>query len=436
MENFENSEPKKEEIPLFESVMQETEKTKKQRKTIRVSLGTTVVCVLLAAVFVFMGTFAGLSVFYQGEINRAFSMAEALDFSKLSELEKLFEDNYLYEIDSEAQKDAIAQAYVYYSGDQYASYYSAEDWKKEMEAASGNSVGIGVSIVQNKNNQIEIVQVMSDGPAKKAGLQVGDIIDSVEGTPASEIGFNGLPAAIVGEIGTAVKIGIIRGGEKMEISVIRNTYKADTIITEVVTYGDEKFGYIYITEFLSYYTTAPDFFYAVDALLAADVEGLIFDVRNNLGGDLNAVVAMLDYLLPEGPIVHLTDKDGVEFRVFESDGYEIDLPMVVLTNGNSASAAELFTSSLKDYDKATIIGTKTYGKGCGQTSKTLRDGSVVFITDFLYDPPFSENYDGVGIYPDIEVELPEEWRGMNLFLIPHDVDTQLQRAVEELASID
>ncbi len=436
MENFENSEPKKEETPLFESVMQETEKPKKQHKTIRVSLGTTIVCVLLAAVFVFMGTFAGLSVFYQGEINRAFSMAEALDFSKLSELEKLFEDDYLYEIDSEAQKDAIAQAYVYYSGDKYASYYSAEAWKKEKEAASGNSVGIGVSIVQNKNNQIEIVQVMNDGPAKKAGLQVGDIIDSVEGTPASEIGFDGLPAVIVGETGTPVKIGIIRNGEKMEVSVIRNKYKADTIITEVVTYGDEKFGYVYITEFLSYYTTALDFFSAVDALLEVGVEGLVFDVRNNLGGDLNAVVPMLDYLLPEGPIVHLTDKDGVEFEVHESDEFEVDLPMVILTNGNSASAAELFTSSLKDYDKATIIGTKTYGKGCGQTGTPLRDGSVVFVTSFLYNPPFSENYDGVGIYPDIEIELPEEWQGMNLFLVPHEEDTQLKRAIEELASID
>lgn len=437
MENMENSKSENREAPLYESVMPAEKPSKKKRKPVTVSIGTLVVCILLSAVFVFMSTFVGLKIFYEGEINRAFSMAKGLDFSKLSELEKLFEENYLYEIDTEAQKNAIAESYVYYSGDKYASYYSADEWAEEMAASSGNSHGIGVSIVKKDNGEVEVVQVMSGAPAEKAGVMVGDIIDSVEGVPASEIGFDGLPGAIGGEEGTAVKVGFIRNGEKIELSIIRGKYKAETIIAEMITTREgEKIGYIHITEFLSYQTTALDFFDAVDGLVKAGVEGLIFDVRNNLGGDLAAVVPMLDYLLPEGPIVHLVDKDGVEFDSYESGKSEIDLPMVVLTNGNSASAAELFTSSLMDYEKATVIGTKTYGKGCGQTGEMLSDGSVVFITSFLYNPPFSENYDGVGITPDIEVALPEEWQNKNLFLLPAEEDTQLHKAVEVLASAD
>ena len=437
MENMENSKSENMETSLYESVMSAEKTPKKKRKPMTVSIGTLIVCILLSAVFVFMSTFVGLKIFYEGEINRTFSMAKGLDFSKLSELEKLFEENYLYEVDTEAQKNAIAESYVYYSGDKYASYYSADEWAEEMAASTGNSHGIGVSIVKKDNGEVEVVQVMSGAPAEKAGVMVGDIIDSVEGVPASEIGFDGLPGAIGGEEGTAVKVGFIRGGEKIELSIIRGKYKAETIIAEMITTREgEKIGYIHITEFLSYQTTALDFFDAVDGLVKAGAEGLIFDVRNNLGGDLAAVVPMLDYLLPEGPIVHLVDKDGVEFDSYESGKSEIDLPMVVLTNGNSASAAELFTSSLMDYEKATIIGTKTYGKGCGQTGQMLSDGSVVFITNFLYNPPFSENYDGVGIIPDIEAELPEEWQNKNLFLLPAEEDTQLHKAVEVLASAD
>lgn len=437
MENMENSESKREDAPLYERVMPSETRPKKTRRPLTVSIGTLVVCILLSAVFVFMSTFVGLKIFYEGEINKAFSMAQALDFAKLSELEELFEENYLYELDTEAQKEAIAQSYVYYSGDKYASYYSADAWADEIATSSGNSRGIGVSIVQKENGEVEVVQVMSGAPAEKAGIKVGDIIDSVEGVPASEIGFDGLPGAIGGEEGTAVKVGIIRDGLKMELSVIRGKYKAETIIAEMITTKDgETFGYIHITEFLSYQTTTLDFFTAVEGLISAGAEGLIFDVRNNLGGDLSAVVAMLDYLLPEGPIVHLVDKEGVEFDSYQSGKSEIDLPMVVLTNGNTASAAELFTSSLMDYEKATVVGTKTFGKGCGQTGQMLSDGSVVFITNFLYNPPFSENYDGVGISPDVEVELPEEWQNKNLFLLPEEEDTQLHKAVEVLASAE
>ncbi|MBQ3488959.1 MAG: S41 family peptidase, partial [Clostridia bacterium] len=140
------------------------------------------------------------------------------------------------------------------------------------------------------------------------------------------------------------------------------------------------------------------------------------------------------YLLPEGPLVHIYSAGSEKPMTYYSQKGEVDLPMIVLTNENTASASELFTSALRDYQKAEIVGTKTFGKGCGQTGKILSDGSVVFITNFMYNPPYSENYDGVGIYPDHEVVLPEHLENTNLFLIPHGEDIQLQKAVSVLTA--
>ena len=159
---------------------------------------------------------------------------------------------------------------------------------------------------------------------------------------------------------------------------------------------------------------------------------LIFDVRYNPGGDLRSIVSILDYLLPEGPIVRITDKDGNVVETYESDADSLDLPMCVLTNGSTASAAELFTSALKDYKKATVVGTNTYGKGTVQTVIGLPDGSGIGISYRLYNPPFSDNYEGVGIAPDYEVEPDKSLEGKNIYKITDSEDNQLQKAVEIL----
>ena len=142
---------------------------------------------------------------------------------------------------------------------------------------------------------------------------------------------------------------------------------------------------------------------------------------------------MIDYIVPEGPIVHLTDLEGnKKFATPVSDKHEINCPMVVLVNGNTASAAELFTSALKDYNKVTIVGTNTFGKGCGQSGFTLSSGAVLYVTTFLYSPPTSLNYDKKGIAPDVEVNLPDEYKNTNLFLLEPENDAQLLRALEEI----
>jgi carboxyl-terminal processing protease len=271
---------------------------------------------------------------------------------------------------------------------------------------------------------------MDGSPAEKAGLLPGDIVTAIDSTGVKEVGYLTAIDLVRGEIGSEISMEVRRGEETMTLTAVRSTYTPQTVYAETVSRDGKLYGYVRIVEFLSVQTTYNQFKKAVDTLVEANVEGLIFDLRDNSGGDLNAIVRILDYLLPEGPIVHMFYAGEEKPYTYSSGASEIDLPMVVLTNGNTASASELFTSALRDYGKAEIVGQKTFGKGCGQTGAQLSDGSVVFITTFLYNPPYSESYDGIGIYPDYEVEMADEWKDKNLFVIPHEQDAQLLKAVE------
>ena len=170
-------------------------------------------------------------------------------------------------------------------------------------------------------------------------------------------------------------------------------------------------------------------------MVQSGVTSLIFDVRYNPGGELDSITQILDYLLPEGPIIRTVDRDG-NWDAIYSNAASLDMPMAVLVNGSTASAAELFTSALKDYGKAIVVGTQTYGKGTMQTVIPLDDGSAISISTRMYYPPFSENYEGVGIKPDIIVEMADEVKNINIYKITDHQDTQLQAAIEALLSLD
>ncbi len=401
---------------------------KKQRGPIRVSLGVCVLCVLLAGLMVFMGTYITVSLEAERAINAAYG--DAAKYDKLLEVAELYEKYYYYDVDEKTEGDKLASMYGLAIGDRYTSYYTPKEWSDSYNASMGNAIGIGVYVVMNEDSQILIARVMKDTPAAKAGLREGDIITAVDGNEVLTVGYEAAVDLVLGEIGTTVSFDVLRGAEKLKIDVTRGLYDPQTVFAETVTVENNLYGYIHIIQFEG--TTPKQFKSAVEALLEAGAKGLIFDVRDNPGGDLNAIVEILDYLLPEGPIVHIVETDESQNKTYSSDAKEIDLPMVVLANGNTASAAELFTSALKDYEKAEIVGKKTYGKGCGQEGMVLSDGSVVFLTTFLYNPPFSENYDGIGIIPNHEVALDIEWSAMNLMLVPHDKDAQLQKAVDVL----
>ena len=193
---------------------------------------------------------------------------------------------------------------------------------------------------------------------------------------------------------------------------------------------DDKTGIVRIYEFTE--TTDEGVIETVERLRKNGAERLIFDMRYNPGGELSGVVDTLDYLLPAGPIVHMTDAQGNVTSEYTSDASSVEMPMAILCNEGTASAAELFTSAMKDYEKAVVVGTSTFGKGTVLHVCRLPDGSGIYFSAEMFNPPFSENFEGVGVIPDLEVELPEEAQNMNFYLIPDELDTQLQAALAAL----
>ncbi len=396
----------------------------KKREPVRVSLKVLILCILLTGIIISSVTCAAFSAYY-GRFS---------ELKKLQEIAALYEKNYLYDVDRDALSEELAKTYVYMNGDRFSSYYSAEEWAEQQASASGNSVGIGVYVTVSDSDEIYIAQVMGNSPAEKAGLRAGDVIVAIDGTVVKEVGYLQAIDLVRGETGSSISLQVLRGEELLTLTAIRSTYTPQTVYAETVLRDGELYGYVRIVEFLSVQTTYNQFKNAVNALKDAGVKGLIFDLRDNSGGDLNAILRILDYLLPKGPLVHIFYTGEEKPVTHYSGASEVDLPMVVLANGNTASAAELFTSALRDYDKAEIVGEKTFGKGCGQSGAMLSDGSIVFITTFLYNPPYSESYDGIGIVPDHEVAMTEKWKDKNLFLVPHEEDDQLKKAIDLIVS--
>ncbi|MEG1849477.1 MAG: S41 family peptidase, partial [Oscillospiraceae bacterium] len=229
--------------------------------------------------------------------------------------------------------------------------------------------------------------------------------------------------ALKGEPGTNVTVLIRRGGTEKSLTITRRKVEVPSVYYRTI----EKTGYVRIKEFND--NTPAQFDRAIERLTAEKVEALIFDLRGNPGGTMEGVAQILDTLLPEGPIVSATYKDSEPKVLHTSDAEEIDLPMVVLTNEKTASAAELFAQALKDYNKAKTVGTVTYGKGVMQTIYPLNDGSALDITVAYYNPPFSENFNGVGVKPDYEVKISAELE-QELDRLDEYSDPQLKKAME------
>ena len=216
--------------------------------------------------------------------------------------------------------------------------------------------------------------------------------------------------------------------EQFDVTLTRRIVEEQSVTYEAIELPNlvTPIAYIRLMDFND--TTAAQFADALSRGSEDRAHGYIVDVRNNGGGELSSILEILDMLLPEGPIVRIQYKDGTE-QVYESDANEFKAPMVVLANSNTASAAELFVSALKDYQRAVVVGTVTYGKGTVQSLIPFEDGSALRISTSMYAPPYSDNYEGIGVTPDIESELDEQYRGINLFKLAHDNDAQLQAAL-------
>lgn len=392
----------------------------------KVSIGAAIVLMLLAALVTFQITYVGLSNKYKKDLNSVLESQQL--FSKLSMVDSYYHSLYIGELDEEELIDNTIRGYVYGTGDKYAYYLDREQYAELISDTNAEMQGIGVYVIF-QNDVIEIISVMPDSPALEAGIEPGDLVVYVGGESVAEIGYNAAISKLKGEAGTYAEFTVLRGEELIDFKIKRGYVNEQTVMSRTLE-SDPTTG---IVRILSFDLGTPEQFKeACKNLIDGGVNKFVFDVRYNPGGDLRSIVEILDYLLPEGPIVRITDKDGNVVETYTSDASSLDLPICVLTNGSTASAAELFTSALKDYKKATVVGTNTYGKGTVQTIIPLSDGTGIGISYRLYCPPFSDNFEGVGIAPDVEVEPDESLAGKNIYKITDSEDNQLQKAVEIL----
>lgn len=346
----------------------------------------------------------------------------------LASFRKVLEKEYLGEIDDNELIEGAIKGYIAGLNDPYTEYYTKEEMKKLMDTTNGNYVGIGIYMLLDKEkNAIVIIKPMEGSPAEKAGLLPGDVISKVDGEPYTLETITAISDKIKGKAGTKVKLKICRGEtETFEVEVERQKILISHIKTEVL---ENNIGYIYISDFDG--GCADEFTEKYKELEKQGIKKLIIDIRNNGGGIVDEAIDILKLITNKGDKLLITKDKKENEKITKNDKNPIiEMPIVVLTNSYSASASEILTGALKDNEKATIVGTTTYGKGVIQTIHQLTDGSGLKITTNEYYTPNYNKINKIGIEPNIEVELPKEYE--NALVIPKDKDTQLQKAIELL----
>jgi len=345
---------------------------------------------------------------------------------KVSEISQDLNEYFIDDYDETKLADAAADAMVKATGDRWSYYVSAADYASYEEQMNNAYVGIGVTIEQNDEaGGFTITAVTKGGPAEAAGVKVGDILVSVEGKSVKELGKSGTVNAVRGKEGTEVSLTFRRDGSEYTASIKRRS-----IHTPVATYlmTDDKIGVVTIKNFDT--NCSSETINAVNTLLAQGAKGLVFDVRNNPGGLKTELVKVLDRLLPEGPLFRSRDYAGRE-SVDSSDATCVKLPMAVLVNADSYSAAEFFAAAMQEYQAATVVGAKTVGKGNFQNTFRLSDGSAIAISVGKYFTPHNRSLTNVGVTPDVPVALSED-SNEKLYAdqLPVKDDPQLQAALK------
>lgn len=345
--------------------------------------------------------------------------------SKLEMLEMYIRGYYLDEIDDDQMEDYLYYGLVAGLGDPYAAYYNEEETQSMLDSSSGNYCGIGAVFSQNlMTGVITVTRVYEGCPSYEAGILPEDILYMVEGEEITGQDLTNVVTKIKGEEGTEVTITMLRGEKTIDFTMKRQMIEVPTIEHEMLA---DHVGYILITEFDG--VTDEQFGEALDELETQGMKSLVIDLRNNGGGSVESVCNIADVLLPEGPIVY-TEYKGEEREARNSDKECIEIPMAVIINGASASASEILSGALQDYGAAKIVGTQSYGKGIVQSVLDLQDGTALKLTTAKYYTPNGNDIHGVGITPDVEIDLPEELKTEVTLSLEEDV--QLQKAIEVL----
>lgn len=348
--------------------------------------------------------------------------------TKLQQLQALIEERFIGEADKTKMEDAAANAMIQSLGDRWSYYISAEEFAGYMEQMKNAYVGIGVTIQNTAGDHgFEIIAVKEGGPAEKAGIKPGDILTRVENQSVELLGMDATRNIVRGEEGTKVKITIRRGDEMWDLSVMRQSIQTIVASYELL---DGDIGLITIANFDD--RCASETIAAIEAVIGQGAKSLIFDVRNNPGGYAHELTKVLDYLLPKVEIFHTIDYAGNE-DVVNSDENFLKMPMAVLVNGNSYSAAEFFAATLSYYDWATTVGEATVGKGYFQKTYSLGDGSAVGLSVGKYFTPDGSSLEGVGIQPDAPVPVDKETAAKIYYnTLPAMEDPQVLAAIAAL----
>ena len=347
--------------------------------------------------------------------------------NELNKYKKIIDKYYLGDVDEEKLKEGAIKGYIEGLGDKYSEYISKEDMEDYMADTTGNFVGIGIYMVQDtKSNKIMVLSPIKGGPAEKAGIQPGDYIISVDDVDYAGDQMSVAANKIKGEAGTTVKIKILRDSETKEYELKREKITVNPVEGKVL---DNNIGYLEFSSFDD--GTAEEFKNKYEELQKQGITSLIIDLRNNGGGIVKEALEIADYILNKDDVIlYEVDKNDKETVEKSTNDPIINMPIVVLTNGNTASSSEILAGALKDHGKATIVGEKTYGKGVIQQLLTLPDGSGLKITSEEYLTPNKTKINGIGIEPDEQISLPDTVK--NVLNVEEKDDTQLQKAIEIL----
>ncbi len=334
-------------------------------------------------------------------------------------------DTYFYkeDVDKDAMVDGIYKGMVESLGDPYSEYYSKEELESLYQDSFGVYYGVGAYVsLDTTTGLAKVSGIIADSPAEEADLRAEDIIYKVDDVDVTGMSLQETVSLIKGDENTTVKLTLIRDGKEIEKEVTRRKVESPTVNFKML---DDGMAYIQITEFDT--VTVDQFTEAMAMARGNDMKGLILDLRSNPGGNLSSVVSIAKQMLPKGLIVYTEDRDGNREEYSCDGSKELDVPMVVLVNGNSASASEILAGAIKDYGIGTLVGTTTFGKGIVQRPIELSDGSAVKLTISSYYTPNGINIHGIGIEPDVECEFDSE-----RYYSDEAYDNQLEKAKEVL----
>lgn len=394
-----------------------------------------IMLIVIVAFITFLGTSIGM---YQLLVDKGQNNDASMFLTKasssntdiattLNRYKKIIDKYYLGEVEEEKLKEGAIKGYIEGLDDPYSEYISKDDMKDYLEDTMGNFIGIGIYMVKNTEvNKVQVLSPIKNSPAEKAGILPGDFIVAVDDVSYTGDDMSVVSNKIKGEEGTTVKVEVLRDTETKTFELKRESIKVNPVEGKILK---NQIGYIAFSSFDE--GTADDFKAKYEELEKQGIKSLIIDLRNNGGGIVDEALEIADFIADKDSVLlYEVDKNEKEEIKKSENEPIINLPIIILTNENTASSSEILAGALKDLGKAKTVGTKTYGKGVIQQVLTLPDGSGLKITSEKYLTPNKTEINKIGIEPDEKVELPDTVK--NVLLVEEKDDTQLQKAIEML----